>query len=543
MKSHIKRLLACIAVGVLLAVGSPIRLAVAETVLRIGEASHGDIDPHQGALFADAILYNNIYDALVFPSVDGKTTEMRPHLAESIDVDPTGTVYTIKLRANVKFHSGNTMTADDVVFSMNRMLAIQKGFSFLFTGVVKSAEAKGPLTVVFTLEKPAGAFYSGLVRLGIVDSKTVMANKQAGDFGEFGDYGGKWLLHNSAGTGAYKVVSHKRTERTKLIKFKDYFLGHQPKAPDVAFFTYANIDLAVIAMFKRGEMDVVRPLIQPETKKELLKIKGVTLAAEPGVNQQFFWLNNTRAPLDDVNCRRALAYAVDYEVIHSLEEIRPGLTGAKASHGPLLETMAGFDPELPPFAKRDLAKAKAYLAKCKYKPANHRIDIAWISTNLKSKKFALILQSNWKDLGFESDIQSLVWAHYVTRLAKAETAPMVSPVYVSPAIPDPDSYLYQSYHSSRGGQWSAGSYFSDAEVDKMLEKGRTMSFGPERTNLYKKASARIRDQQAAIFAMQLVNLWAKRDTFDWPQLETPGMNNGVQGANLIIRLMEMRNTN
>ena len=49
MKSHIKPLLACIAVGVLLAVGSPIRLAAAETVLRIGEADHGDIDPHQGS--------------------------------------------------------------------------------------------------------------------------------------------------------------------------------------------------------------------------------------------------------------------------------------------------------------------------------------------------------------------------------------------------------------------------------------------------------------------------------------------------------------
>ncbi len=540
MKSHIKPLLACIAVGVLLAVGSPIRLAAAETVLRIGEADHGDIDPHQGALFADAILYYNIYDMLVFPSLDGKTTEMRPHLAESIDIDPTGTVYTIKLRANVKFHSGNTMTADDVVFSMNRMLAIQKGWSFLYTGVVKSAEAKGPLTAVITLSDPSGAFYPSLVRLGIVDSKTVMAHKQAGDFGEFGDYGVEWLLKNSAGTGAYEVVSHLRQERTVLNKFKDYFLGHHPKAPDVVHFTYGNVELAVLTAFKQGQMDLVRPLIQPETKRELLKLKGVTLAPEPGVNQQFFWLNNTKAPLDDVHCRRALAYSLDYEAIHSQEQIKPGLTGAKASHGPLLETLPGFDPKMPPFAKRDLAKAKAELAQCKYKPADHRIDIIWMASNRKTERFALLMQNNWRELGFESDISSLVWAHYVTRLAKAETAPMVSPVYVSPAIPDPDSYLYQSYHSSRGGQWSAGSYFSDAEVDTMLEKGRTRSVGPERTALYKKVNARIRDEQAAIFAMQLVNLWPKRDTFYWPNLETPGMNNGVQGANVVIRIMEMK---
>ena len=70
-------------------------------------------------------------------------------------------------------------------------------------------------------------------------------------------------------------------------------------------------------------MDLVRPLIQPETKKELLKIKGVTLAPEPGVNQQFFWLNNTKAPLDDVHCRRALAYAVDYEAVHAQRKLSP----------------------------------------------------------------------------------------------------------------------------------------------------------------------------------------------------------------------------
>ncbi len=70
----------------------------------------------------------------------------------------------------------------------------------------------------------------------------------------------------------------------------------------------------------------------------------------------------------------------------------------------------------------------------------------------------------------------------------------------------------------------------------MIEKGRTMPVGPGRTELYRKVSQRIRDQQAAIFAMQLVNLWPKRDTFYWPNLETPGMNNGVQGANVVIRI-------
>ena len=543
MKSRMRRSLACIAATILLAVGFSINFAAAETTLRVGESDHGDIDPHQGTLLADSILMYNIYDMLVFPSLDVETNEMRPHLAESIDIDETGTVYTIKLRPNVKFHSGNTMTANDVVFSINRILALKKGYSFLFDGWVESAEAKDPLTAVITLTKPYGAFYSSLSRLGIVDSKTIMANKNEGPHGEFGDYGSEWLLKNSAGTGAYKVVFHARTERTELHKFEDYFLGHNPKAPDIVTFGYGQTDLVVLTLFGQGKLDLVRPLIQPATKAELLKIEGVSLAREPGVMQLFIMLNNTKAPLDDVHCRKALAYAVDYASIHSLEEVIPGLRGAKAAYGPLLETLPGFDPMLAPFAERDMEKAKAELAQCRYDPGDHRLQLIWMASNRKGEQIGLLLQSNWQELGFKSDIESRVWAHFVSELARPESAAMVAPVYISPPVPDPDSFLYQTYHSSRHGQWAAAGYFADAEVDELLEKGRTMPVGAERNELYRQVSQRIIDLQAAIFAMQLVNLIPKRDTFFWPNLETPGMNLGLQGGNHLFRLMEMKDSN
>ena len=83
--------------------------------------------------------------------------------------------------------------------------------------------------------------------------------------------------------------------------------------------------------------------------------------------QLFIMLNHTKPPLDDVHCRKALAYAVDYKSIHSLEEVIPGLEGAKAAYGPLLETLPGFDPALSAFAGRDVEKAKAELAQCKYR--------------------------------------------------------------------------------------------------------------------------------------------------------------------------------
>ena len=537
-----KRFLAGVAAGVLFAAAFAVGAAQAETTLRVGEADHGDIDPHQGSLFADSILSFNIYDTLVFPSMDGKSTEMKPFLAESITADVTGTVYTVKLRPNVKFHSGNVMTAEDVAFSMDRMLAINKGYSFLFAGWVKSSVAKDPQTVVFTLTNPYAAFYPSLVRLGIVDKKTVLANKRPGPNAEFGDYGADWLLKNGAGTGAYSVVSHARTERTELRKFKDHFLGVKPKAPDVVRFSYSQPDLVVLTLFRQGEMDLVRPLIQPETKLELLKIKGVTLAQESGVQQFFLKMNNTKAPVDDVHCRKALALSIDYETLHGLENVGE-LKGAKPAQGPLLETHPGFDPNWAPYAKRDMAAAKAELAKCKYKAGDHRLQIVWMSSNRKTERIALMMQQNWEELGFKADIEVRIWAHFTEQVAKPDSAPMIVPVYISTPVPDPDSYLYQTYHSSRHGQWAAAEYFKDAEVDSMLEKGRTMPGGAERTALYKKAAPRIRDLQPAIFGFQQVNLVPKRDTFMWPNLEKPNMNTGIQGGNHLFRLMEMKAAN
>ena len=153
----------------------------AETVLRIDEVAVGELDPMKAKDVADSILLYNVYDTLVFPALDGSGSGIKPHLAEKIDID--GTTYTITLRDGVKFHSGNVLDADDVVFSFNRMTALGQGFSYLFKGWVKDVVAKDKRTAVVTLTRPYAPFYSALLRLGIMDKDDVLAHKEAGDFG------------------------------------------------------------------------------------------------------------------------------------------------------------------------------------------------------------------------------------------------------------------------------------------------------------------------------------------------------------------------
>ena len=140
---------------------------------------------------------------LTFPNNDGTIS---PLVAESWESDSEGRVYTFYLRDDVLFHSGNKLTAEDVKFTMDRMLAMGEGLAYLYHGVVSSTEVLDEHTVKFTLNEPSGTFPTALTRLYILDSALVKENiDPSGSYGEFGDYGKAWLTTNDAGSGPYKI--------------------------------------------------------------------------------------------------------------------------------------------------------------------------------------------------------------------------------------------------------------------------------------------------------------------------------------------------
>lgn len=186
--------------------------ALAGGVLRLDEVAVGELDPGKASDYADSILMFNVYDTLVLPRQGGPGHV--PHLAESWESE--GDSYTFKLRGDVKFQSGNALTADDVVFSFDRMKALGQGLSYLF-GIVDNVEAVDGDTVKFHLSAPSAAFVASLVRLPIIDKRTVMANLGDGE-GEMKDWGQAHLSADGAGTGAYRVTSHNPQEETVMEK-------------------------------------------------------------------------------------------------------------------------------------------------------------------------------------------------------------------------------------------------------------------------------------------------------------------------------------
>src|ERR671934_1769216 len=168
------------------------------------------LDPAVAYEFSGVLLVHNAYETLVkFEGSDLST--IKPGLATRWNIEDAGANWriTFTLRSGAKFNSGNPVTANDVVYSIQRVIKLNKSPAFLFTDIAQlkpeSVAANGASNVVITLPKTASA--QGLLSIltftvgSVVDSKEVKTHESGGDFGS------AWLLDHSAGSGPY-VIDH-----------------------------------------------------------------------------------------------------------------------------------------------------------------------------------------------------------------------------------------------------------------------------------------------------------------------------------------------
>src|SRR5690606_7957240 len=116
------------------------------------------------------------------------------------------------------------------------------------------------------------------------------------------------------------------------------------------------------------------------------------------------------------------------------------------------------------------------------------------------ERFALLMQANFSELGIKSEVRKLPWALFVEQISKPENTPNISQVFVNTMTGDSDTLLYGMYHSTEGGTWLSPEYLKDAEVDALLEKGRTNTNDEERAAIYTELNKRLMALAPTIFA-------------------------------------------
>lgn len=505
------------------AITSPV---AAGGVLRLDEVAVGELDPAKASDYADSILMFNVYDTLVLPAQGGPGHVA--HLAESWEAD--GQSFAFKLRSDVNFQSGNPLTADDVVYSLERTKALGAGLSYLF-GVVESAEAVDSHTVRFNLSSPYAPFVASLVRLPIVDKALVEANKGDSEWGE------AFLSGNGAGTGAYVVTSHNPQDETVMAKNPGYFLDIAEAAPDTARLRYGLEAATVRTLIAQGEHDISSQWLPPEVMGALAK-DGAQLFNESGTGAFYFKMNTTKAPLDDVNCRLALSAAFDYSTAIKMIAITDDVSAGSASTGAVPVGMFGSN-DASMILTQNFDAAREYLAACEYDPASMDIEISWIAEVPLEERFALLMQSNFTELGIKSHIKKLPWALFAEQVSKPENTPNISQLFVNAVTGDPDTLLYGMYHSSTPGTWQSPEYLSDDLVDQYLEAGRTAATEAGRQEAYSMLNKRLMEIAPTIYGFDRQSIFAASNRVKAPALSDPSQAFGLDGMGFSFRLMEV----
>src|SRR5713101_3005336 len=178
------------------------------------------LDPAEAFEFSGSEAVANLYDRLIGHDVQD-VSKLYGELAESWRVSDDGKTYTFKMHPNVKFHSGNPVTAEDAAWSLQRVVILNKSpgyiigqFGFTKENVAQRIRAIDASTLVIETEKslaPTFLYYCLCAVVGsIVDSKLAKANAKGDDLGN------EWLKTNSAGSGAFKLRSWKANESYAL---------------------------------------------------------------------------------------------------------------------------------------------------------------------------------------------------------------------------------------------------------------------------------------------------------------------------------------
>ena len=483
MRRSVARLLAGAAV---LALPAP---AMAKTVVTLNTVQIiGTIDPAKISDYTDYMASVNLYDGLVGVDSQGRLV---PQLAAGWDVSADARTVTFHLRPDAHFQDGSKVTAEDVVFSVERLLRINQGPANLFAGVLApgSVTADDPQTVTFRLAKTFSPFLATVPAIRVLNEKLVRANAGSDD-------GQTWLGTHTASAGAYKLESWDRGSRMTIVADPSYYRGWAPGAIQEVRFLITNDEATVRSLAASGELTMTSQFQSPDTYAALAKMPRMKVVAGDTATAFYLKLNSRTAPTDDLHIRRALACATDYDTIR--QQILPG----GALDGPLPRTFAAAYWSGAPAGKFDPDCARREIAASRYagqKPIP--LTLAYVSGTKFEEEIALLMQANLEPLGFKVTLQAEPWNRLTELATKVETTPAVAEVFFGPTYPSPDSMFFTQYDSKAAGTWASMEWVQDPAIDRMIEDARATGDAAAQTKLYVALQQALIDRQSDVYLL------------------------------------------
>ena len=411
------------------------------------------------------------------PNSDG---EMIPAVAEKYTLSEDGTTYTFTLREGVKFHNGQTVTAEDVVYSINRCAAVPEG-----------------------QEKPLVAAFSAVKSVEALDEKTVAVTIAQRDL-EFISYMTAAIIPADyenqdtapVGTGPFKFVSRTPQQDFVMERFEDYW-GAPAWLDKVTYKICENAD-ALVMNLNGGSIDLCAHL----TSAQASQLNQSFQVLEGTMNLvQAIYLNNQAKPFDNQLVRQALCYAIDRQGIMDMVADGHG-TAVGSSIYPAFTKY--FLPELVDKYPHDVAKAKELLAQAGY-PDGFDMTISVPNNYQPHMDTAEVVAEQLREAGINVTIQPVEWSTWLDTIYNGRQF-QATVVGVDAANMTARAML-ERFTSDYGKNFIN---YNNPAYDALFQQAINAQDEAEQTDLYKQMETMLADTAANVYIQDLCDLVAMR---------------------------------
>lgn len=422
---------------------------------------------------ASQFTYNQMFDRLI--SVDASFKPI-PHVAESWSAAPDGKTYTFKLRSGITFHDGSPLTAEDVKYSLDRILDPKNASSKRpDISMIETIEVPDPSTVKMTLSTPYAPFLQAIYATAHIVPKAVVEKVGREAFGR-----------NPVGSGPFKFDQWKTNESVSFVRNESYWLK-KPTLERVVIKTIPD-DAVAASNLLAGDVDLITT-VSAATYAQVEANSDFRLLNIPSANYSYvgFGSLGVTPPFTDKRLRQAVYASVDAEALASVLLPRPEL-GVRAYATIPKSYWPGEDYDgLTALAqKKDPEKAKALFAellKDGTLKADQPIRIV-TSQETWRRRIAETVAASIKDVGQNLQLDVMEYTAFVNRMNAIPTSkePVIYVSATTPFAADPDPSLYFLLEPTSGhGKWLL--LPKDSEVIKQVYAQRTTLDVAERDKL------------------------------------------------------------
>lgn len=467
------------------------------------------LDPHSQNHSATSTITGYAYEGLTRYT---EKFEVEPALAAKWTfVTPTQVRF--DLRKGVKFHDGTPFTADDVVFSLQRIKHPSSNMIIYASGI-KEVKKIDDHTVDLVLEGPNPVLARNLTYVRIL-SKAWAARNRSENPQDFKAKEDTYASRNAMGTGPFKIVSWTPDQKISMVANKDWW--DKPKG-NISEVTYLPIksDATRVAALLSGDLDLLTDL-PPQDVAKLKADPRLKVIDGPENRTIFFALDigsdelkgsnvKGKNPLKDKRVREAMSLAIDREAIK-----RSLMRGLSIPAGIMVAPVAyGWSQELDQVAKPDLARAKQLMAEAGY-PDGFETPLACPNDRyVNDEEICQAVVSMWARVGIKAKLSTQPMTQHSAAMQRYEL-----PLYMygwGVTTFDAQYTLQDIVHTKTGGADGKGNYsrVSDAKVDALVQQMKVETDVPKRLALMQEALKRTRDEYLFIPIHHQVRPWAMK---------------------------------